>query len=767
MIRGYGYMNTCRNALFIAVTSVMSQTALGLGLGEITLNSYVNEPLSAHVELLDVGALQPEDIRVRLATQEDFDRLGVDRAYFLTSIQFEVLLERGTPRILLTTSEVLVEPYLDFLLEARWPSGRLLREYTVLVDLPPAPSSSPVNISNTTVEAVDTADVKEIPVTGSAEQVSVNREYGRNAQLVPTAGGNYLVTREDTLWKIASAAALPGVSVEQTMLATVAKNPRAFTGGNINGLKAGYVLALPTEADLSMGVSDAIGAVKSQNSDWAAGVISQPVLRVVADSDLEADDGSPEDDAPWTAATSPLVGDPVNEEVAEASIPVANTSGEGTYAGEAQEDYPAENYGAEDYGVEESSESSDSDMVSSGTLAAIEAQVAELSGQVGNLRELVAIKDKQIAELQASLAAKQPSTASPATFALSSLLYLAGGAALGALALLLGLRFRRGAGTLEPGLEDGNTEPRMSPVPVAEAPPVADASNAPSGNPLDGAVQEALAEAEIYVSYGRHQQALNLLAAAAEKAAGADAAEAYCKMIDIALANDRREEAAAWLTQVEAMGTPEQVASASGALQEATATPPDLGELLEPAVRPQTDDLQMAPAMDQSLDLQPEELPQAEEELQLSGDADTEHLTAYSQEPLAQEPLVGGVVPPGDTESVDESPASPDFELGELSTEAASNHTLSGADTPAKLPPELAAVLGTDVVPPSERFTESEAETLVYANETDPLDAKLDLARAYIDMGDEEGARPVLEDVVANGDLRQQAEARELLVHID
>jgi pilus assembly protein FimV len=121
----------------------------------------------------------------------------------------------------------------------------------------------------------------------------------------------------------------------------------------------------------------------------------------------------------------------------------------------------------------------------------------------------------------------------------------------------------------------------------------------------------------------------------------------------------------------------------------------------------------------------------------------------------------------GDSESVDASPASLDFELGELSAEAGSSHTPWGANTPAKLPPELAAVLGTDVVPPPEGLTESQAETLVYANEVDPLDAKLDLARAYIDMGDEEGARPVLEEVVANGDLRQQAEARELLVHID
>ena len=69
--------------------------AWGLGLGDITLKSYLNEPLAAEVELLDVQNLTADDVRVRLATQEAFDRLGVDRAYFLTSISFEVVIEDG------------------------------------------------------------------------------------------------------------------------------------------------------------------------------------------------------------------------------------------------------------------------------------------------------------------------------------------------------------------------------------------------------------------------------------------------------------------------------------------------------------------------------------------------------------------------------------------------------------------------------------------------------------------------------------------------
>ena len=114
----------------------------GLGLGDITLNSYLNEPLSAEVLLLDTQDLTADDIKVRLGTQDAFDRLGVDRAYFLTSIKFEVVVEDSAARILLTTTKPLLEPYLDFLVETRWPDGRLLREYTVLVDLPTQPLAS-------------------------------------------------------------------------------------------------------------------------------------------------------------------------------------------------------------------------------------------------------------------------------------------------------------------------------------------------------------------------------------------------------------------------------------------------------------------------------------------------------------------------------------------------------------------------------------------------------------------------------------------------
>ena len=127
-----------------------------LGLGELSLESFLNEPLQATVDLLNTDGLHGDEIRIRLATKEDFDNIGLERAYFLTSIKFEVEMgEGGQPRILISSEDPVLEPYLDFIVEARWPSGRLLREYTVLVDPPVFDSTTPVVSASQRVEEVE------------------------------------------------------------------------------------------------------------------------------------------------------------------------------------------------------------------------------------------------------------------------------------------------------------------------------------------------------------------------------------------------------------------------------------------------------------------------------------------------------------------------------------------------------------------------------------------------------------------------------------
>ena len=267
----------------------------GLGLGDITLNSYLNEPLSAEVLLLDTQDLTADDIKVRLGTQDAFDRLGVDRAYFLTSIKFEVVVEDSAARILLTTTKPLLEPYLDFLVETRWPDGRLLREYTVLVDLPTQPLASAQSRGFSAVESTEEQDRAVLDATVSQlanpnpEAIKPDRNFDSDTEVRPSVGGRYLVQHADTLWEIALDAAPQGATVEQTMLATVQMNTDAFMGGNINGLKAGYVLELPAEGDILTSQREALAAVSQANRDWRNGVRRTPALRVVADDDVNDD----------------------------------------------------------------------------------------------------------------------------------------------------------------------------------------------------------------------------------------------------------------------------------------------------------------------------------------------------------------------------------------------------------------------------------------------------------------------------------------------
>jgi pilus assembly protein FimV len=119
-------------AIFVA-SALNSPYLSALGLGEFKLESALNQPLDGKIQLLNVGDLTTDQILVNLASREEFEQAGVDREFFLTNIKFNVVLDgQGKGYIRLKTNRLVREPYLNFLIEARWPNGRLLREYTAL-----------------------------------------------------------------------------------------------------------------------------------------------------------------------------------------------------------------------------------------------------------------------------------------------------------------------------------------------------------------------------------------------------------------------------------------------------------------------------------------------------------------------------------------------------------------------------------------------------------------------------------------------------------
>lgn len=273
----------------------------GLGLGEIKLNSSLNQPLDADIKLLQVRGLVADDIYIELASAEDFKRVGVDRPFFLQGLKFDVVLNGPSGAVIKITSEQPVrEPFVNFLIEARWPSGRLLREYTVLPDLPvfsnrpaqpvrapivqaptPAPSQPAPIVTQRPTPAPKPAPVrpqaaepKPAPQAVQTPQ-PVAEPTPAPTQAASTRRGSesYSVSADDTLWEIAlEVRPSRDVSVQKTMLALQRLNPDAFINGNINLLKRGQVLRIPSQNELDvLDQFAAIDEVKFQNNEWKGG----------------------------------------------------------------------------------------------------------------------------------------------------------------------------------------------------------------------------------------------------------------------------------------------------------------------------------------------------------------------------------------------------------------------------------------------------------------------------------------------------------------
>ncbi|TWD49819.1 FimV/HubP family polar landmark protein [Pseudomonas sp. SJZ131] len=131
-------LRCCSRLLLVGAAISYSALAPALGLGEITLHSALNQPFSADITLIDAGGLAESDLSVSLATADEFGRAGVERVFFLNNLKFKPILRGNRTIIRVTSSKPVNEPFLNFLVQLNQPNGRLLREYTVLIDPPGA-----------------------------------------------------------------------------------------------------------------------------------------------------------------------------------------------------------------------------------------------------------------------------------------------------------------------------------------------------------------------------------------------------------------------------------------------------------------------------------------------------------------------------------------------------------------------------------------------------------------------------------------------------
>jgi len=302
--------------------AVLPLAASALGLGEIKLNSALNQPLDADIPIVGAAADEIGSLHIKIASTEQFKQAGIPMVDVLIQLKFQIVQEpNGTASVHITTREPMREPFLDFLADATWDNGELIREYTVFLNPPnfetttqaapaaataaaqpaaaapvgttaaPAPAATPTPAPTPAVTPVPVAP-KPAPQPLATAAVVTPAVSAGNSSL----GGNYgPIHRGETLSEIALNMRPQGVTLNQMMIAIYRANPEVFMH-NINLMKAGYVLRVPTLDDIrAVRVAEANTEVRTQIASWRAshglggahkpaGNTEQPSLQLVAPS---------------------------------------------------------------------------------------------------------------------------------------------------------------------------------------------------------------------------------------------------------------------------------------------------------------------------------------------------------------------------------------------------------------------------------------------------------------------------------------------------
>ncbi len=872
-----------------------------LGLGDVQLNSGLNEPLDAEIKLLNTGDLNASQIIVKLASAEDFARAGAERDFFLTNFKYKTRLDgQGGGVVKITTKAQVREPYLNFLLEARWPSGKLVREYTLLVDLPvfkstnksPKVSNAPAQ-GNTAATAGSQA-ARPAPARKTTP-VFTSRDSAPGQQ-ASTSDGTVTTRKDDTLWNLAlDVRPTRSISPQKVMVAMQALNPDAFINNNINLLKTGAVMRIPSLQDIERIDSDrAQATVAEQNEEWRSTSGTERQL-----------DATPERGEPEVAAAS----DSGRLRLTTSSSDDATTSG-GT-----DSDAEGDGLAAKLLAAEQSVEKANAQNIE------LRSKVDGLEAELLELKNKLEIRDSALANLQnteqndkqtpaaavaktdaeseqakadaaavkaeAEQAVTEPDPATPPTNTeapglldkmMDNPLYV-GGLGLLALALLGGVFFARRRNAADEGFDvmaefEDEHEDEADAL-RAEAARDEDSFAAAAAveetmeesqdfsefeldsldneEAVESEIGDPVAEADIYMAYGRFPQAVELLNRALEQEP--DRSDLRVKLVEVHVGAGARGKAEEQLAHLQDSGDAEATAQALALLGEEQAMP---GSSIEqPELMDEfTQMLSENEAAEQTPKLFEDDTAQADSDtVQTESDTrPTEDNAAFSESDIT---LTDGDFTPGEYDAVQADAANEEFpgglsladdndfgsdtltgdtglslddgfdleldlddaitksddvavdeleldldvpegdssldietELSELSADfGMGDNEIGTADdelaaTDAGLAPleesnktvefepnldlnvsdqELEELENTLADQPQANEAHAELDLIDAADETA---TKIDLARAYIDMGDTEGAKDILGEVLTEAENEQLVEAQELLDRI-
>ncbi len=394
--------------------------AHALGLGQLKLESTLNQPFEARVELLSATRDELDSLNIGLADEEAFRRAGIERSYILTQLRFGIRETEDGPDYIRIYSQALIrEPFLNFLLEASWSKGRLFREYTVLLDPPIyAPAETRKPIIHPEIPSIDTTTEDQVVVfepgfIGEAPMVAPGRP-------VDYTGGDYGPTvTGDTLWSIAKAMRPDrSVSIQQMMLALMRANPEAFINGNINGLKRGEVLRLPEISDMQLhDKQEAFNEALAQNNLWqeargAMATVVTPRVEGLAEKPEEIMPEVAEEPVPEAAEEMPeaetavegVTMVPEQEMEGEAELRLVAPTEEGEGADQSAMDAAAAETEAMTRELALATESTEVLKLENAELAD---KLTEAEGIASDLERLIVLKEDELATIQQQIVLAQ------------------------------------------------------------------------------------------------------------------------------------------------------------------------------------------------------------------------------------------------------------------------------------------------------------------------------------------------------------------------
>ncbi|HEU4852994.1 MAG TPA: FimV/HubP family polar landmark protein [Telluria sp.] len=508
-----------------AVASVvLASSAYAAGLGKLTVLSSLGQPLRAEIELTAVAPEEAQGLAVRLASVEAFRLANIEFNPSLMSLRFEIEDRNGRQVIRVSSTQPLNEPFVDMLLELSWNSGRLVREYTFLLDPAELRSTQSAQVAPQVVRQ----PAEQRPAAAPVQQRPAAQPAAPQPAAAKGADSEYRVRAGDTLGKIARQLKPADVSLDVMLVALYRANPDSFIGNNMNRLRSGTILTVPDSESLrGAGEGEARGTVIAHAADFNA--YRNKLAGQVASADPSR---SPE--ASQSAAgriTARVEERPTGVNEAKDQLRLSRAAPAATAAGE-----PAGTT-VEDKIAKERE------------LADAAARVKELEKNVSQLEELLAVKGEVPAAAAAAgagglsqtppPAAKPVEAAKPAPAAtlkkrtvtepslvdtiVDNLAYIGGGL----LVLLLGgyavaARRKKTVETATPSV----LEPSTLGAPSAQAHSLfaetggqsVDTSNsvfnssfAPSASQLDTNEVDPVAEADVYIAYGRDAQAEEIL----------------------------------------------------------------------------------------------------------------------------------------------------------------------------------------------------------------------------------------------------------------